>query len=232
MLKPAFVDLSHHNVIPASLKPAKQAGILGVIHKMTEGWSFVDGDVDARFVLAKDAELLWGIYHFIRPGNIISQAEFFVNKAIELGVADDDTLFCLDYEDKGVSVDDCVHFMEIVEDMTSHQPVLYSGHVLKEALGGKANANISKYRLWIAQYGPEAVLPPGWDHYWGWQYTEDGHCAGIQPPVDLNAYWGTAHELKSDWAKPITGVDPSVSTVTITIDAPDDVEVVVVRKGV
>ena len=46
MLKPAFIDLSHHNVIPQSLKPAKQSGIVGVIHKATEGTSYVDdGDI-------------------------------------------------------------------------------------------------------------------------------------------------------------------------------------------
>lgn len=230
MPKPVFVDLSHHNTIPESLKPAKESGILGVIHKITEGTGFVDSKVDARYRLAQDAGMLWGLYHFVRPGNAETQAAFMVNTAVELGVCDDDTLFCLDYEDKGVSLNDCVEFMNVVEEMTGHKPVLYSGHVLKEALGGKADPRLSKYRLWLAQYGPDYVLPPGWSKFWGWQYTESGTCPGINPPVDLNAYSGKAQDLHKDWSgarNSYIATKPSKSQVTIMIDAPDDVEVIV-----
>jgi len=230
MLKPAFVDLSHHNTIPESLKDARASGILGVIHKLTEGNTFIDSDCDARYQLAKQAKMLWGVYHFVRPGDMEHQAGFFVETSIELGVADDKTLYCLDYEDKGVSADDCVKFMEIVEDMTGHEPVLYSGHVLKEELNGKADARLSKYRLWLAQYGPNAVLPPGWDTFWGWQYTESGSCPGIKSPVDLNAYIGTAKKLESDWSGSIEQPSPSKQVVKITIEAPHGVRVDVVRK--
>ena len=230
MLKPAFVDLSHHNTIPESLKPARESGILGVIHKLTEGSSYIDDDCDARHKLATDAKMLWGLYHFVRPGNMSDQAQFFVETSIELGVADDTTLYCLDYEDAGVSLDDCVEFMAVVEDMTAHESVIYSGHVLKEKLKGMADPRLVKYRLWVAQYGPNAVLPPGWDTFWGWQYTDRGSCPGIKSPVDLNAYIGTAKELENDWSGHIEMPQPSKQVVKITIEAPQGVRVDVVRK--
>lgn len=230
MLKPAFIDLSHHNTIPQSLIPAKDSGILGVIHKVTESTGFVDSKCDNRYILCQDAGLLWGVYHFIRPGNIIRQAEFFVNTAMDIGALDDNTLLCLDYEDASVSLDDCVDFMHKVAEMTGHEPVIYSGHVLKEALNGRPDARLSEYRLWLAQYGSNYVLPPGWTEFWGWQYTESGSCPGINPPVDLNAYWGTADQLKTDWARKIGGDEEDVPVVHVIIQAPPGVEVVVTKK--
>lgn len=230
MLKPAFVDLSHHNTIPKSLKPARDFGILGVIHKLTEGSSYVDNDCDARYKLAQDAGMLWGLYHFVRPGDMSDQAQFFVSTSIESGVADDNTLYCLDYEDPSVSLDNCVEFMHVVEEMTDHEPVIYSGHVLKEKLKGMADPRLSQYRLWLAQYNTSYVLPPGWDTFWGWQYTENGSCPGINSPVDLNAYIGTAKELENDWSGHIELPQSSKQVVKITIEAPQGVRVDVVRK--
>jgi lysozyme len=227
MIKPAFIDLSHHNVISESLRPAKQSGILGVIHKVTEGTSFVDSKVDSRYHLAKDAGLLWGLYHFVSPGNAIRQAEFFVDTSVALKVIDDRTLLCLDYEGEGFNLDQVYEFLRHVEKMTGHEPLLYSGHVLKEALGGRPDPRLSPYRLWLAQYGPEAVLPPGWTKYWGWQYTETGSCPGINPPVDLNAFDGTATELRDSWSGARPDEDEGVVQVDLYVKSPPGVRVAV-----
>jgi len=223
------IDLSHHNTIPSSLQPARDAGVWGVIHKLTEGTTFTDAKVDARYYLAQDAGMLWGLYHFIRPGKIEQQAEFFVGQANALEVADDDTLYVLDYEDAGVSLDDALTFMRKVEQLTGARPALYSGHVLKEALGGKPNAEIASYRLWLAQYSSAPTLPVGFDSYWLWQYSESASVPGIAPPVDVNAYDGTEDELRADWSgtpAPEPGPEPE-AVVTITVTAPPGVKVVV-----
>ena len=198
MIKPAFVDLSHHNV--RSFGPAKkQLGILGVIHKCTEGTTFADKMCSKRFAVAKKAKLLWGLYHFIRPGKITEQAHWFIKCSTK--AADGNTLYALDYEDAGVSIDDCLDFMRIVEEMTGHQPVIYSGHVLKEALGNEANPHLSEYRLWLAQYtNSEPTLPPGWSKYWAWQYSDKGEVPHVEPPTDMNAYDGSEEDLRAEWA--------------------------------
>jgi GH25 family lysozyme M1 (1,4-beta-N-acetylmuramidase) len=108
--------------------------------------------------------------------------------------------------------------------------VLYSGHVLKEALNGEPNDEIASYRLWLAQYGSDYDLPLGYDKLWGWQYTEDGDCPGIQSPVDLNAYYGTAEQLRADWDG--SGIaPPAPEEIEIVVTAPRGVKVRVVYKG-
>jgi GH25 family lysozyme M1 (1,4-beta-N-acetylmuramidase) len=126
--------------------------------------------------------------------------DFFLTQCVE--VADDFTLFALDWEDAGVSADDAAQWMEGVGQVLERSPVLYSGHVLKEALNGKPNERLSRYRLWLAHYtnAEQPTLPPGWSKWWGWQYTDQGEVIGIEPPVDLNAYDGTAQQLAADWA--------------------------------
>lgn len=234
MLKPAFIDLSHHNVISESLVPAKQSGIIGVIHKMTESDNYTDSTVDNRYFLAKQAGLLWGLYHFVRPGSMQEQVDYFLRKAREYNVIDDATLLCLDWEDDGVSLDQAVEFMEEIEEETGRSPVLYSGHVLKEALGGEPDNRLSRYRLWLAQYGSDYDLPPGWSSLWGWQYTESGECPGINPPVDLNAYDGSKSELYNDWSGGEVEPEPEPEPedqVEIAVIVPKGVTVKVVVKG-
>lgn len=232
MLKPAFIDLSHHNAIPSSLQPAADAGIVGVIHKCTEGISHVDDKADARWYLAKEAGLMWGLYHFVRPGSMAAQVDFFLENAAE--ISDENTLLALDWEDAGVSLDDAVEFMALVEQRTGRAPVLYSGHILKEALDGSADPRLSQYRLWLAQYSSSPTLPPGWDEYWGWQYTDNGSVPGVTPPTDLNAYTGSADDLISGWSgagedvEP--GPEPGPEGIEILVIVPPGVDVKVITR--
>jgi len=230
MLKPGFIDLSHHNTIPESLAPAKQSGIQGVIHKATEGSSYVDDKLDNRYYLARDAGMLWGVYHFARPGDMKQQVDHFLRTTAEY--VDENSLYALDWEDAGVLLDEVVEFMERLERVVETSPVLYSGHVVKEALGGEGDPRLSKYRLWVCQYANAPVLPPGWSKYWGWQYTDQGSCPGINAPVDLNAFDGSIEQLASTWSgreiepAPI----PPNTPLTVTILVPPGVQVTVINQ--
>jgi len=83
-------------------------------------------------------------------------------------------------------------------------PVLYSGHDLKEALGGHPDTVLQNCPLWLAQYGPTPVVPSNWTKWTLWQYTDGGHG---QPPhevkgigrCDRDTFNGTLAELKSLW---------------------------------
>jgi len=229
MLKPAFIDLSHHNTIPSSLQPAAGAGIVGVIHKCTEGTGYIDDKADNRFFLAKEAGLLWGLYHFARPGNMAAQVDFFLAAAAE--ISDAETMLVLDWEDAGVSLDDAVEFLQLVEERSGRAPVLYSGHVLKEALAGSPDPRISQYRLWLCQYASEPVLPPGYyDGWWAWQYTDKGEVPGVTAPTDLNAYDGTVDQLIAEWSGG-EAVEPAPpSGITITVIVPPGVSVDIVTS--
>jgi lysozyme len=208
MPTPKVIDLSHHNVVPESLVPAAQSGILGVIHKLSEGTSHVDSKVDSRHWLANDAGMLWGLYHFIRPGDPRAQAEFFVRTAQEMQVCDDNTLWALDWEDKGVSAEDALVFLQTVAELTDAEPVLYSGHVCKE----DPDDRLADYRLWLAQYASSCTLPSFAEKYWLWQYSEDGEVPGIEPPTDLNEFPGSDDELIATWSGQTKTDQPSQIT--------------------
>lgn len=197
MPTPIVIDLSHHNTIPSSLKPAADQGIIGVIHKATEGTSFKDSKVAARKYLADDAGMLFGIYHFIRPGKIREQADNFLEVWHNLGEAN--MLLALDYEDSAVSLEDCIEWLDYVENVTGQRPVIYSGHVLKEKLRGVIHdvLNGANYLLWLAQYNSIFELPPGWSKYFLWQYTDKGEVAGVNPPTDLNT--GDSTFVSANW---------------------------------
>lgn len=191
------IDLSHWNTIPESLRPAREAGVRGVIHKATEGATSVDAKYGARRYLARQAALRWGAYHFLRPGDMLDQARAFIDYA----QPDERTLLAADHEDNRVSLADLATWLDEVERLVEIRPIIYSSHVLKEQLAGSRHDRLNgdHYRLWLAQYGPEAELPPGWDSYFLWQWTQSGSIAGVTPPTDLNDYQGTTEELVKAW---------------------------------
>lgn len=198
----AVVDLSHHNVIPKGLAEAKAAGIVGVIHKATEGLTNSDKKYNARRILASNVGLLWGAYHFMRAGSVERQVDFFM----ETAKPDAETLMACDYEDDAIPVSALVEFMQSLEKILGRLPVLYCGHILKAKLGSKANPALSKYRLWLAQYGKVAHPPAGWEKTWLWQYSDGASgpsphvVPGINSPVDCDNFDGTDEQLREEWA--------------------------------
>lgn len=214
MPNPVVIDISHWNIIPNDLKATAAAGIIGVIHKATEGAGNQDDKVDAREHLAKQAGLLFGLYHFIRPGQIGPQVNNFMN--VFKRYDSTNLLVALDYEDPKVSLDDCLAWSEMVASRTGKKVVMYSGHVLKEKLAFKRHAQLNQdnFPLWLAQYGPRATLPPGWTSYWLWQYTDKGRIPGVTGDVDLND--GDAKAVRAFWQgseAPPEPVEPPVPPV-------------------
>lgn len=58
-------------------------GLDFVFIKATEGRSYVNPRLAAHVKRARDAECVVGFYHFLWPGNLTAQAEYFVSKAPE-----------------------------------------------------------------------------------------------------------------------------------------------------
>lgn len=204
-ITPVVVDLYHgDDVTDYGLVAAN--GIKGVIHKATEG----DSDADPMYTYRRShfADVgiaLWGAYHFIRPGDPVEQADFFVR----IAAPDANTLMALDHETQGVSLSDAIAFMQEVEKQVGRECVLYSGSLLKEQIAGATTAQVTylqSRRLWLPEYGPKAICPAcyGADGAWLWQYTGDGvgeephTVAGIKGNIDLNHYGGD--DLAGEWA--------------------------------
>lgn len=230
MPTPLVIDLSHHNTIPTGLVPAKDSGIVGVIHKITEGTTYVDSKVVARWELANDAQMVWGLYHFIRPGDPKKQAEFMFSTADRLKVFDPQTLWVLDWEDTGVTTSNALAFLFRIEELTGREAVIYSGHVLKEAQDAQFNNAITLYKLWLCQYTTgQPTLPKGFADWWLWQYSDQGSVPGINPPTDVNAYGSTPDQLIEAWTgRPVLpDTYPEKIVVRVTVEAPPGVRVIV-----
>ena len=95
-INPRVVDLSHWS--PANdYNVVKDAGIVGVIYKATEGIGFTDRTYIQQQHAAKAAGLKWGAYHFANGSDVDRQVANFLRFA----APDPDELFCLDWEDNG-----------------------------------------------------------------------------------------------------------------------------------
>lgn len=204
----AVIDISHHNKV-TSFSKVKQAGMLGVIQKATQGLSYSDPTFSSNRKKAEDADLLVGAYHFGTAGDAIAQAEYFLSKA------GDKTLLVLDFEGNpqghDMSLEEAEHFVHHIKQITGHYPGLYSGHTIKEALSkaGITNPNqteLSHCWLWIAQYSKAPLVPKVWSKWTLWQYTDGA--AGLEPHTvdgigrcDRDQFNGTAVEFQEFWAQ-------------------------------
>ena len=201
------VDLSHHNDV-TSFQNVASAGIWGVIHKASQGTTYGDARYASRRPVALAAGLLWGAYHFATSDPVNEQVDFFLQHAMP----DNNTLLVLDYEDfrPNMSIQQAVLFLRLLEQKMGRKGALYSGNRVKETIG-QLSADDRQYlcshRLWLCQYGPRAVLPPGWDAWWLWQFTGDGvgplphSIPGIEGTgIDINTFNGTRLNLASSWA--------------------------------
>jgi len=119
------IDIYHGNSVN-SWSAIKAAGILGVIHKATEGTANVDSKYADRKIQALNTGLLWGAYHFAHAGNVQAQVDHFLSVA---GI-DDQTLYALDWEDTPagtMSLGEAHQFLQLVDQKVgANRCVVYS----------------------------------------------------------------------------------------------------------
>jgi lysozyme len=239
------VDLSHYDSVD-DYAAVKEAGIVGVIYKASEGMTYEDSTYASERKRALKAGLKWGAYHFANSGDVQEQVSNFVQTA----QIDPESLFVLDFEDdpdgNTMSLEQAQAWIIGVEAQLGRpgQCVLYSGNLIKEGLDGASPA-VRKFfgqrRLWLAQYGSSPSWPDCWKSFWLWQYSGDGEgpephtIDGIDGDCDCNSYDGTPEQLAAEWARGFvvpTPPSPGQQIVTITIDAPPGVTVNVVQTAV
>ena len=197
-----IIDISHWQKRP-KLAAAMAAGFSAVIIKATQGISAVDGDFIANLAEANANGFLVGAYHFGEPGQGLAQADFFLNTVQPTPK----TLLALDFERGGaglMGVQDAVDFVTHIYQNLNRWPVIYGGADLKQQLAGGGNPVLSNCPLWLAQYGPTAVLPAGWTNWTLWQFSDDNYNKPATPvpgvsPVDRDRFAGTAADLAAEW---------------------------------
>lgn len=212
IVNPKFIDLSHYDNVEDGFTGAVKFGIRGVINKLTEGVGCLDKSFAWRRKPAANAGLLYGAYHFIRPGRITQQADWFLQN-----LPDDETSdklrLVLDHETAGVSLADVRIWLERVHGKTGQWPWLYSyssflcDQFLAE--GGIDDPFWPTIGLWIAAYNDHPHWPKCWEKPVAWQYTGDGE--GQEPHnvtgiviaggkgIDINSFDGTDDEFAAAW---------------------------------
>lgn len=212
---PNVIDISHYQDVNDWQK-VYDFGIRGVINKATEGTKYIDSTFAIRRKPVQDHGMLYGAYHFLRPGPIDAQVQFFL-KAVG---NTNDLLLCLDHEDRKVSLADAKLWLKLVKEQTGQTPVLYSGFLIKEQLGDKIDEELQQYRLWLAQYSTKPTWPKNWTVPWFWQFTGDGSgpgthsIPGITPGnMDIDSYQGSFEQMKAEWAG--NAKSPTSAPVTI-----------------
>jgi lysozyme len=198
------VDLSHHNVDPDLARARDTDGIVGVIHKATQGLTYADPTFERRRAATQAADLLWGAYHFGTGSDGVHQAEYFLRTVQPT----DATLLALDFEANpqgpSMTLEEARAFVTHVHDATGRWPGLYSGHYLKQLLGTTSDPVLANCWLWLSQYGPTPVVPANWPTWTMWQYTDGG--AGPEPHAiagigrcDRDKFNGSAASLRRLW---------------------------------
>jgi lysozyme len=200
----AVIDVSHFDGTPDWAK-VRAAGILGVIHKATQGKSYVDPTFASARKDVPAEGLLWGAYHFgtgDEPGK--DQAQFFLDTV----KPDAQTLCAIDFEPNPsgtqMTLQEMLDWIEVVEQATGRPPVVYGGKsLLFRAIGSTQQPALAKCPLWVAQYtsaaSPSAIPSQVWPTWALWQYTETGTIDGITVNVDRERFNGTAEELMAWW---------------------------------
>ena len=202
---PVIVDLSHFDNVQ-DWNAVKKFGILGVINKATEGLGMIDKTFSIRRKPVADHGLLYGAYHFMRPGDPAAQADHFLE--VVNSVDDpEDLLLALDHEDRNVPLANAKQFLARVQEQAGRRAVLYSGFLIKEQLGDNRDAFLAQHRLWLAQFSSNPVCPLNWEQPWIIQFTGDGQGPGphqvpgivIEGGIDLDHYGGSPEQLKAEW---------------------------------
>ncbi|WP_183035957.1 glycoside hydrolase family 25 protein [Cupriavidus sp. UME77] len=206
-----IIDLYHGDII--SLSKAKEAGILAVIHKASEGATVQDSYYALRRHEAIGLNLLWGAYHYASGMPPDKQVNNFLH-AIQWGddpEFDKMTLLCLDFEKShsgpDMNLDDAGQFVSLLRDKTGRWPLVYGGNELREAVKhAQNNSPVRNCPLWYARYNetPKDIPTKFWNDFTFWQYS-DGE-AGPLPHLSLgghsfdrNCFRGSADELKQAW---------------------------------
>jgi lysozyme len=172
------VDLSHFNG-NVDLAQAKASGVVGIIHKATQGLSYSDPMYAVNRAKAQAAGLLWGAYHFGVGADGEAQADFCL-KVVKPGPQD---LLILDFEGNpqgpSMTLEQARAFVTRVNASVGRHPGFYSGYYIKELLGTQADPVLANCWFWLSQFEATPVVPSNWSTWTLWQYTDGG--MGAEP---------------------------------------------------
>jgi lysozyme len=208
-----IADLSHYNS-PVDFTAAAQGGLLGVVHKATQGLLDVDPTYAERRPLAQAAGLLWGAYHFGVDADGAAQAR----RLLATVQNHNQVLLMLDFEapatGPGMSTAQAEAFAATILAFTGRYPGLYSTRDYLAQTGADRSPVLAHCWLWLADYNavPEPGVPPAWRTWTMWQYTDgkQGNEPRTAPgigPCDRDQFNGELPGLHALWGVPLPAAE-------------------------
>lgn len=221
------IDINHSSTVTDFALARNRNNILAVMHKVSEGGTWVDPLYKSRRTQAEAAGLLWGGYHFGTGQNPGAQQAAVFLAAAQPGPA---TVMALDLEPNERSPGNTMtlaqaeEFVAAVYRATRRLPMIYthpkwangeaygrSGLRLGEAISPQSI--LASCDLWLADYRPTPEVPKAWtSRGWRmWQYAGDNSRGGggalgyLSQSVagiarcDRNMFNGTASTLYQYW---------------------------------
>ncbi|SES03213.1 glycoside hydrolase family 25 protein [Streptomyces qinglanensis] len=169
-------------------------GLDFAIIKITEGTSYTNPKWVAQRQTGRDAGLVTGFYHFVRPGSMKAQADYFLSK-INLRAGD---ILVLDWEDPGVSSADKDAWIKYVQGKApGHRVLLYCN---VDYWKNRDKSSFAGDGLWIAQYNGHAGSPSIQAPWLIHQYTST--------PIDTNLARFADRAAMKAWATSGSGSTP------------------------
>ncbi len=164
-------------------------GLSFVFVKATEGRSYVNPKLAAQTKRARDAGLVVGFYHFLWPGNLAAQAEYFLSKTPEKK----GDVLAVDWESTGegthASNAEKDRFIRKLKSLRpDNRVVLYTNRNYWLTVDTTSYAGDG---LWIADYvkAGEPRIRAKWRFH---QYTDD--------PVDTDVADFASRDALREWA--------------------------------
>ncbi|WP_432141984.1 GH25 family lysozyme [Streptomyces sp. bgisy084] len=178
------VDVSSYNTSYST------AGLDFVFVKATEGHTYINPHQSTQASKAREAGCVVGFYHFLWPGNIATQAEYFVEKCASV---EGDLLAC-DWESTGddtyaSNAEKDQFLAEVKRLRPSHRVLLYCNRDFWLHHDTTSEAGDG---LWIADYvtAGEPRIEAKWRIH---QYTDS--------PLDKNVADFTSKTALKEWAQ-------------------------------
>lgn len=159
--------------------------------KSSEGTSYVDPYFERNYTNAKQSGLKVGFYHYVLARTVEEaedEAQFFVST---ISGKSPDCKLAMDFESFGNLSNSQINqisetFLEKVEELTGKEVVIYSD--VFNARNIFSLRIVSKYPLWVAEYGVTMPQNTNWEEWIGFQYTNQGEIDGISGYVDRDQF--------------------------------------------
>lgn len=179
------LDISHYQQ-GLSLS---RTGLDFAIMKATEGTSYVDSACDSFVNGAKNAGMLYGVYHFAHTGSD-AEADHFIQATKGYH---GHGILVLDWEADAVShgVSAAKNWLDRVRSKTGIAPLIYMSQSVATSHDWSSVAK--DYALWVARYNDEIGPTGAWSSVAMWQYTSSGKVTGYSGSVDLDRFYGDAN---------------------------------------